>query len=192
MHLLQAASIVGRHFAVATVAAMVVLPVFSCLEALDEAAAAGLVEVGPTPAEHRFVHAIIRDAVEAGLATSERVRLHGRAAEAIEEIYGERLEPHLFDLARHWAVAAVQGDVARAAGSIRRAGEEAMRGLAFEETAWLFRLALASAPQSWTRRRAAGCCWRSPALGMSPPTWSGGWTRASRRRLSPAESDDLT
>lgn len=76
------------------------------------------------------------------MPTSERVRLHRRAAEAIEEAYAGHLEPHLFDLARHWAVAAVEGDAATAAGWIQRAAEEAMRGLAFGEAARLFRLAL--------------------------------------------------
>jgi hypothetical protein len=118
------------------------LPVADCFGPLDEAVAAGLIEVGATPAAHQFVHALVRDAIEAGLATSERVRLHRRAADAIESTYAGRLEPHLFDLARHWAVAAVQGDALTAAGWIVRAAEEAMRGLAFEEAARLFRLAL--------------------------------------------------
>jgi len=142
VRLLQAASIVGRDLPVALVSAVVGLPVAGCLGPLDEAVAAGLVEPGPTPAEHQFVHALIRDAIEAGLPTSERVRLHRRAAEAIEEAYAGYPEPHLFDLARHWAVAAVEGDAATAAGWIQRAAEEAMRGLAFEEAARLFRLAL--------------------------------------------------
>ncbi|CAN5228316.1 AAA family ATPase [soil metagenome] len=142
VRLLQAASIVGREFSVGVVAAMVDIPLVGCLSSFDEAVAAGLVEGGPTPAENQFVHALVRDAIEAGLPTSERVRLHRSAAEAIEGAYPGQLEPHLFDLARHWAAAAVQGDVATAAGWIQRAGEEAMRVLAFEEGARLFRLAL--------------------------------------------------
>jgi len=72
--LLQAASIVGRDLPVALVSAVVGLPVGGCLGPLDEAVAAGLVEAGTTPSEHYFVHALIRDAIEAGLPTSERVR----------------------------------------------------------------------------------------------------------------------
>ncbi|MBA2581059.1 MAG: AAA family ATPase [Thermoleophilaceae bacterium] len=142
VRLLQAASIVGREVPIAVVAAVVGLSVADCLSPLDEAVAAGLVEMGPTPAEHQFPHALVRDAIEAGLATSKRVRLHRRAAEAIEKTYAGRLEPHLFDLARHWAVAAVEGDATTAATWIQRAAEEAMRSLAFEEAARLFRLAL--------------------------------------------------
>ena len=44
------------------------------------------------------------------MSTPERVLLHRRAAEAVEQLYGDGIGPHLFDLARHWAVAVVDGD----------------------------------------------------------------------------------
>jgi DNA-binding CsgD family transcriptional regulator len=140
--LLQAASIVGQEFPVLLVASIVGCPVSAALGPLDQAVAAGLVEVGPAPATYRFLHALVRDAIEAGLGTAERVRLHRAAAEAIEKLYAGRLDDHLFDLARHWSVAAVQGDEGFAARRIQQAGEEAMRRLAFEEAARLFQSAL--------------------------------------------------
>jgi predicted ATPase len=115
--LLGAGSIVGREFSVEVVARMVGEPVLGCLGQLDEAVAAGLVEPTATPGEHRFVHVLVRDAIEAGLGTAERVQLHRSAAEAVEELYAGRLEPCLSDLARHWASAAV-----RAARPHRRGG----------------------------------------------------------------------
>jgi DNA-binding CsgD family transcriptional regulator len=142
VRLLQAASIVGREVPVALVAAVAGVPVARCLGPFDEAVAAGFVETGPAPTDHQFTHALVRDAIEAGLPTSERVRMHRSAAEAIEQAYGGRLESHLFDLARHWAAVAMQGDTATAAAWAQRAAEEAMRGLAFEEAARLFRQAL--------------------------------------------------
>jgi len=140
--LLQAASIIGREASAPLLAAVVDLPVTSCLGLLDGAVHAGLLEIGTTPARHQFVHALVRDAIEAGLPTPERVRLHHRTAVAIEEVYAGQLELHVFDLARHWAVAAVQGDAGTAVAWIRRAAEEALSQLAFEEAARLFRLAL--------------------------------------------------
>ena len=140
--LLRAGSIIGRDFSTEVVAAMLTLPVLQCLAPLDEACAAGLVEPGGAPGEHRFAHALIRDAIDAGLSTPERVRLHRCAADAIEKFYAADLSPHLFDLARHWTFAAVQGDRLRASGWIERAGEEAMRGLGYEESTRLFRLAI--------------------------------------------------
>ena len=73
------------------------------------------------------MHDLVRDAVEAGLAAAERVRLHRSAADAVERMHAGRLEPHLSDLARHWAAAAVSGERERGADWITRAAEEAMR-----------------------------------------------------------------
>jgi hypothetical protein len=47
----------------------------------------------------RFVHDLVRDAVEAGLGTPSRVRLHRRAAAAVEAAAGGRVEVCLADLA---------------------------------------------------------------------------------------------
>ena len=142
VRLLQAASIVGREIPLAIVAPVAGLPVTGCLDLLDEAATAGLVELNQTTPEYHFAHALVRDAIEAGLPTSERARLHRSAAEIVEQAFAGRLEPHLFDLARHWAVAALQGEATTATRWIQRAAEEAMRGLAFEDAARLFRVAL--------------------------------------------------
>jgi DNA-binding CsgD family transcriptional regulator len=140
--LLGAASIVGREFSVGVLARMVGEPVLGCLGQLDEAAAAGLVEPTATTGEHRFVHVLLRDSIEAGLGTAERVQLHRSAAEAVEELYAGRLEPRLSDLARHWAAAAVLGERGRATGWIRQAADEAVSRLAYEEGVRLYRLAL--------------------------------------------------
>jgi DNA-binding CsgD family transcriptional regulator len=139
--LLGAASIVGREFPVEVLARMVGEPVLGCLVQLDEAAAAALVEPTATPGEHRFLHVLVRDAIEAGLGAAERVQLHRSAAEAVEELYAGRLEPHLSDLARHWAAAAVLGERGRATGWIRRAAAEAVNRLSYEEGVRLYRLA---------------------------------------------------
>lgn len=138
----RAAAVAGREFAVPVVATMVRRPALRCLALLDEAERAGLIEAASAPDEYRFVHVLVRDAIEAGLDKPERVLLHRRAAEAIEERYAGQPGPQLFELARHWAEAAVLGDAARAALWVERAGDEAMRQLAYEEAARLFRQAL--------------------------------------------------
>jgi hypothetical protein len=140
-HLLRTAAVVGRQFPVAVVAATVGRPVMECLDPLDEAAAAGLLEPADVPGEYRFVHALVRDTVEAGLPAGEQVRLHRAAIGAIERYAGERLDPYLGDLARHWAAIAVTGERATAAGWIERAGAAAVRALAFEDGARLHRSA---------------------------------------------------
>lgn len=142
VRLLRAASILGQEFSVAVAATMVQSPVLSCLGRLDEAVGAGFVETSPTLGEHRFTHALIRDAIESGLDPIDRARLHRLAADAIESFYSGRLELHLSDLARHWAVAADEADRPTAVRWIARAADEAMRRLAYEEGIRLFRLAL--------------------------------------------------
>jgi predicted ATPase len=142
VRLIHAASIVGREFSTTIAAPMVGLSSVSCLAPLDEAASAGLVVPGTVPGIYGFRHALVRDAIEAGLSTAERVRLHRAAAETIESVYAGRIEPHLSDLARHWVVAAVDADLTRVAHWIELAAGEAMRTLAYEEGARLYRLAL--------------------------------------------------
>jgi DNA-binding CsgD family transcriptional regulator len=140
--LLGAASIVGREFPLEVVARMVGEPVLGCLGQLDDAVAARLIEPTAMLDEHRFLHVLVRDAIEAGLGTAERVQLHRSAAEALEELHAGRLEPHLSDLARHWAAAAVLGERGRATSWIRRAAGEAVKRLSYEEGVRLYRLAL--------------------------------------------------
>jgi DNA-binding CsgD family transcriptional regulator len=142
VRLLEAAAIVGRDFSIAVVAGMLDRPVAGCLALVDEARAARLVEADGEPDGYRFVHALVRDAIEQALGTADRVRLHRSAADAIEQHHRAPSGPHVFELARHWAMAAVVGERARAAGWIRRAAEEAMRRLAYEEAARLFRQTL--------------------------------------------------
>ena len=139
---LQGAAIVGREFDVASVAAIVGTSPPAGLDLIAEATQAGLVEPHEAPHEHQFVHALVRDAIEVGLAPASRLSLHRRAAEAIERQYGHALGPRLFDVARHWADASIAGDAAIAASWSARAGEEAMRQLAYEDAARLFRQAV--------------------------------------------------
>jgi DNA-binding CsgD family transcriptional regulator len=142
VRLLRAGSVLGATFSLALAADMAGLPLACCWDHIDIAMAAGLLVAGPVQDEYQFTHALIRDAVEAGLPTAARVRLHRRAADVIQHAHAGMLEPHLFDLARHWAVAGVGDDAATGAAWIARAGREAMRRLAFEEAVRLFRLAL--------------------------------------------------
>lgn len=142
VRLLHAASVVGREFPSATVADMLETSELACLPLIDEAAAAGLIATRGR-GHHRFLHDLIREAIEAGLAGDERVRLHSSAAAAVERLHAGRLEPHLSDLARHWAAAAVSGAREQAADWIARAADEAMRRLGYEEATRLYRLALA-------------------------------------------------
>jgi hypothetical protein len=142
---LRAAAVVGREFAVAVVAAMVRAPAMACLAALDDADTAGLVEPSGVPGRQRFVHALIRDAVEADLASTEQVRLHRAAADALEAAVDRDVRPSAIAWHRAAAELAAPTDERdpterlRAVEWARRAADEAMHRLAWEEAARLRR-----------------------------------------------------
>ena len=140
--LVGAAAVLGEQFAVAVVACLIDQPVMACMQSFEEARDSGLLEATATAGEWRFAHGLVREAVEAGLPVAEKVDLHRMAAQAIELRYAGDLGPWLADLARHWAAVAVTGERASAIEWAARAGHEAVRGLAYEEGARLFQMAL--------------------------------------------------
>jgi DNA-binding CsgD family transcriptional regulator len=139
--LLRASSILGEEFSIAIAARLLGRSVFGCLPDIDEAISAGVLSAAAGD-RVRFTHALVRSALESGLSLRDRVRLHSRAVRAIEQLYADALPGHLADLARHAAAAAVGGDRRPAAEWARRAGDEAMRALAFEEAARLYASAI--------------------------------------------------
>lgn len=140
---LQAAAIVGRDFPVGLVARALGISVPDCLPLIDEGVAYGLLDRAGSNGDHRFVHALTRHAVEASLTTAERVALHRAVAEAIEAEFASDLSDHLADLARHWTELAPYGEAPTARAWTLRAAEEAVRRLAYEDGARLYRAALA-------------------------------------------------
>lgn len=139
----QAAAVAGRDFPLPLVARTLDEPVAQCLAVIDEAIAYGLLDRIGHSGDYRFVHALTREAVEASLTTADRAALHRAVAEAIEAHFAGDLSEHLADIARHWAQLAPYGEVTTARTWTIRAAEEAVRRLAFEEGARLYRAALA-------------------------------------------------
>ncbi|MEC3915549.1 helix-turn-helix transcriptional regulator [Nocardia sp. CDC160] len=140
--LLRAAAILGEDFSVAVAARLISRPVMDCLHALDAAVESGLLVIESPGGMVRFTHALVRAALQDGLPLQQRVLLHARAAHAIEDLYPEALDEHAAALARHYAESALAGDRAPAVRWARRAGDNALRALAFEEAARLYGLAL--------------------------------------------------
>ena len=135
-------AVIGRTFPAGLVATATGRPAIACLEAVDEALAAGLVEATGRPGEFRFVHALVRDAVEATMSAAELPEAHRVVAEAIEAYEGTG-DDHVADLARHWDAASALGHRDRAAAWCERAAVVADRQMAWEEAARLFDRALA-------------------------------------------------
>jgi DNA-binding SARP family transcriptional activator len=100
------------------------------LDAIEEALRAGLVsETGPS--SYSFSHALIRQALYAELTATRRARLHRRVGEAIE--LSADADAQVEALAYHFAEAALDGQIAKAADYALAAGDRALDRLASEE-----------------------------------------------------------
>jgi DNA-binding CsgD family transcriptional regulator len=142
---LEAAAVLGREFELRALQPTSGLGGDRLLELLEEAEAARVVtEVPGGLGRWRFAHALVREVLYEGLPTARRVRLHGRAAEALEDLYAADPGPHLAELAHHFIAAAPGGEVPRAVQAATLAGRRALDLLAWEEAAGLFERALAA------------------------------------------------
>jgi len=134
---LTLASVLGREFEPALIELLSNIAGEALLEALDEAVAARVITMEST-GRYRFAHALIRETLYKELSTARRLRLHKTAAEALEKLSGEDPDRHLSELAHHYFEAASLGGVEKAILYARRAGERAMRQLAYDEAAVQF------------------------------------------------------
>lgn len=153
---LLAASVLGEQVDIAVVADCVGRPAAAVLPAVQESLDAQLLQHGDAASSVRFAHALVRAALLDSVPMQQLVSLHHRAAAAIERLFGDTLDDHLPELARHSAAAAVAGDREAAIRWGERAAVAAMHQLAWEEAARLARLALeagASAVTDGTRAR---------------------------------------
>lgn len=101
---------------------------------LDALATAGLLEAVDRPMlAYQFTHALVRDTVEAGIPAMARAQLHLRVAEALEAIHEGDPRPALAELARHYTEAAGMGVAPKAVYYCRRAAEQAIASLAYED-----------------------------------------------------------
>ena len=140
---LELAAIIGRTFALATLEHASPLDRELVLDALDEAAALGIVVAVPgTLGEYRFGHGLIRETLFVGMPVAVRLRGHRVVGEALEAVYRGAIEAHLPELAHHFLSAAPRGDVAKAVDYAERAAHRALETLAYEQAAELFARAL--------------------------------------------------
>ncbi|MFO1149520.1 MAG: adenylate/guanylate cyclase domain-containing protein [Alsobacter sp.] len=142
--LAQIASVIGRSFAEPLLEAVAGLPDLDVREALDELVRSGLVlrEAGGEAEVYSFKHALVQEAAYGGLLRDRRRTLHGRVAEAIEQLTPETRDERPEVLARHFNEA---GRPARAAPYWLAAGRRAVDRSAVREAVVLLRQALAAA-----------------------------------------------
>jgi DNA-binding winged helix-turn-helix (wHTH) protein len=142
-----AAAVLGREFDLPAVSHVATLEREQALDAVDEAARAGVIEESAGRAGFRFTHALFQEAVLAGLAPGERARLHGRAAEHLERENAGDPSAVLAELAHHHHRALAIGDPERACAAALRAAEQAERLSAFSQAALHYEQASAAFEQ---------------------------------------------
>lgn len=171
---LESAAVLGREFGLEPLARVTGLQHPDLLDVLDEAIAERVVGDAPGgPGRLRFGHALIRDTLYEQVTPARKLRLHKAAGEALEAAYRADLEPHLAELAHHFAVAAPAGLSDTAVDYARRAGDRAVSQLAYEEAVRLYRMALDLVDDGGTRCELLLACADAQARSGDTPSAKG-------------------
>ena len=132
--LLCAAAVYGRQFTARELAAVMDEDVQHILTVLEPAVQAGIVQAdADTSGTYLFTHALIRETIYEDLPACDRLRLHGRAGDALAAVHCARLEPALTRIAHHYHEAAALGYADKAVAFALRAAESAVRLCAYED-----------------------------------------------------------
>ncbi len=147
---LAAASALGNRLLPDVLALVVEDTIAAVVNGLDAAQEAGVIRTGPAH-ELWFTHDLFRETLYGQLSLTERGRLHGRVAEALEarSRRGAHVSPGV--LARHFAQAVTATDPGKAIHWAREAARDERRRAAFRESAaHLRRARLAAVDVGWT------------------------------------------
>jgi predicted ATPase len=122
-------------------------------EALQEAAALGLLTETAPSGHYRFAHAITPEVLRTEISRRELPELHRRIATTIERFHRKQLDNHAAEIAAHYEHAFLSDDQKRRSASstrirskvvayARRGANQAIKQLAYSEAARLCKMAL--------------------------------------------------
>jgi tetratricopeptide (TPR) repeat protein len=141
--LLAMAALLGREFSLRLLAVIAASDEGGVRARLQEAIDAAIVSpAGGSQDALAFAHVALRDALYAEVSPDRRVELHRAAGEALEELYGDRIDSHLGEVAYHFAQAAPGGGADKAADYAWWAAEHATALYSYEEAVTHYRRAL--------------------------------------------------
>jgi tetratricopeptide (TPR) repeat protein len=184
---LETSSVIGREFELGLVARVAGRSEQEILERLDEASVARVIgEVSGPPGRFRFMHTLIRDVLYEGIPSSRRVVLHRRTGEALEALPEEERASRLAELAHHFYLSPPGGSWRRTSRGIeyaRRAGDDAMLRLAYEEAARLYEIALQELKFLQRDQEPARC---ELLMRLGDAHWKAGELAAARETLADA------
>ena len=140
---LTGSAVLGAQFSTRLLRTMVALPDDLVLVGIEEAVACGLLsEAAGAPGHLRFDHDVARRAIYEETPLGDRVLLHQRAAESLEQMADAGESVSAADIAQHYVAASPLADPERTASMCEQAGDVAIDGLAYENAATRFRQAL--------------------------------------------------
>jgi DNA-binding CsgD family transcriptional regulator/tetratricopeptide (TPR) repeat protein len=132
--MLGVAAVHGRQFTAREIAVTTDQEVQQVLTILEPAVQAGLVQTNAdSPGGYQFIHGLIRETIYEDLPAVDRLRMHGRAGDALVAVHSAHLEPVLTLIAYHYHQAATLGFSEQAVAYALRAAESAVRMYAYEE-----------------------------------------------------------
>ncbi|HEV7610486.1 MAG TPA: AAA family ATPase [Steroidobacteraceae bacterium] len=132
--LLCVAAVYGRQFTAREIAAAVNEDMQSVLTVLEPAIQAGIVQPdADAHGSYQFTHALIRETIYEDLPAADRLRLHGRAGDALVSVHSAHLEYSLTRIAHHYHEAAELGNADNAVVYALRAADSAVRMYAYED-----------------------------------------------------------
>ena len=141
--LLCTAAVIGREFRIDTLQRVAGCDPAELDEALGEAVGSGVIAERPAAlGAYGFSHGLIRETLYDDLGPQRRSQLHRQVGLALEELYAADPEPRVAELAHHFFIAATAGELARAIDYSVRAGERALKQVAYEDAANHFERAL--------------------------------------------------
>ncbi|MFG2019382.1 BTAD domain-containing putative transcriptional regulator [Actinomadura geliboluensis] len=149
--MLGAAAVAGRDVGVGLLEAVADATAAEVMAALEPAVAAGLLVEPPSGPDYRFSHALVQEALYAGLDRLERSRLHLRAGEALEPVLPDA---EAATLAHHFVQARALGGADKAVKYASRAAGHASGQLAYTEAADFWAMALRALPHGRDDERA--------------------------------------
>jgi DNA-binding winged helix-turn-helix (wHTH) protein len=137
--LLSQASVLGESFELSVLAKIAGTDPDRLLGLLEPATKAGFTQA-ETPDRYRFSHALLRSVLYDETPSEERVSLHRRAAQVLEEF--DPAEPRHGEVAFHFYRSLPAGEYDRVSAAARRAAAAAESVLAYEDAVRFYQWAL--------------------------------------------------
>ncbi|MEU6414058.1 BTAD domain-containing putative transcriptional regulator [Microbispora sp. NPDC046933] len=151
--LLGQCAVLGRDVSLDVLTTLAGVPAEQVMSALEPAVATGVLIETVGGFDYRFSHALVRDALYAGLSRLEKARLHLRAGQALEGLPGGDNASLLPILAHHFAMGARVGGADKAVEYAARAARQATAQRAYDEAVELWDKALLALGQRDPARR---------------------------------------